>query len=302
MKNLVLLILALIMSFLKSMGQKPDYEVIFLDQYYSEYIASAKQSDEDLTDLYLKKVRTPIFHKYFLSSEYNSFVYEDLARPSLDIPYLEKTLKEIASNKKQIKKTVIKALKECNKLLKSDKMTIYILPSSSELKTMVQDMSGVFGFTAGSSQVLISIDPTIKDWQKMLPYAVAHEYNHTYWTKKNLATVTKWTLLDYLVFEGRGDYFAKLLYPKIETPWTEALTEEKRQELWQKIQPHLENQDFSFQAEVIFGSYRFPMWGGYCLGYDIVQSSLSKDNSSTPETWINFPSEQILNSSTYQNK
>lgn len=178
-------------------------------------------------------------------------------------------------------------------------MTIYIIPPSSELKTMTTTMNGVFGFTAGSKQVLISLDSTIKGWEKMLSYAIAHEYNHAYWTKENFAKLTQWTVLDYLVFEGKGDYFAKLLYPKIKTPWTEALSSEKKTALWNRLQPELNNQDFSFQAEVMFGSQKFPLWGGYSLGYDIVQSSLSKDLSILPEIWVNLNPNTITETSSY---
>ncbi|MDH7447489.1 DUF2268 domain-containing putative Zn-dependent protease [Aquimarina sp. 2201CG14-23] len=283
-------------------AQEKNHKVVFMEEYFNEYITAAKANNENLKDLYLEKVRTPIFNKFFMKSEYAPFVYEDLARPSLDISYLQKTLEGITSNKKQIEKKILKALEKSNKLLKNDGITVYVLPPSSELQMMSEDMNGVFGFTAGSKQILINIDTTVNGWEETLSYAIAHEYNHTYWTKENLAGITKWTLLDYLVFEGRGDYFAKLLYPKVETKWTEALTKEKKQALWKNLQPHLDSQDFAFQAEVIFGSDRFPMWGGYSLGYDIVHSGLSKDTSIKPELWINYSSEKILGSSHYHNE
>ncbi len=303
MKTLILIITTFILGLLKTYSQEPSYDVVFAISYYTQYISEIKKdTTNNYKKLFLDIVRTPIFQRFFMQSEYASFVYEDLARPSLDIPHLKKTLVGINSNKKEIEKIIKKALNKCNQHLKSDKVTIYVIPPSSELKTMMGTMQGILGFTAGSKQIIISIDTSIEGWKKMLPYAIAHEYNHMYWTKENFAKLTQWTLLDYLVFEGRGDYFAKLLYPKVNTPWTASLTPEEKQKLWIDIQPHLDNQDFSFQAEVMFGSQRFPAWGGYALGYDIVQSSLSKDKSTFPNAWVNYNSQKLLNSSDYKNE
>jgi len=301
MKNYIIYTYITCMIFSSVVAQEKNHNVVFMEEYYTEYIAEAKENNGNLKDLYLEKVRLPIFNKFFMSSEYNSFVYEDLGRPSLDIPYLKKTLEGITSNKNLIEKIILKALKKSNTFLKNEGVTVYVLPPSSELQTMKDDMNGVFGFTAGSKQILINIDTSVNGWKDALSYAIAHEFNHTYWTKENLAKITRWTLLDYLVFEGRGDYFAKLLYPQTKTKWTETLNNEKKKELWTNLQPHLENQDFDFQAEVMFGSDKFPTWGGYSLGYDIVQSFLSKEKSITPELWINYSSEKILASSKYGN-
>ncbi|MHA7055761.1 DUF2268 domain-containing putative Zn-dependent protease [Aquimarina sp. M1] len=280
-------------------AQEKNHQVVFMEEYYTEYITAAKENSGNLKKLYLEKVRLPIFNTFFKSSEYASFVYDDLARPSLDITFLEKSLKGINSHKKQIEKIILEALEKSNQLLKNEGIKVYILPPSSERKMMAKDMNGIFGFTAGSKQILININTYIKDWKEALSYAIAHEFNHTCWTKENLAKITKWTLLDYLVFEGRGDYFAKLLYPKAKTKWTETLNQKKKKELWISLQPHLENQDFGFQAEVMFGSNKFPVWGGYSLGYDIVKSGLSKNKSVKPEIWINFSAEKMLEFSKY---
>lgn len=106
MKSLILSALLLILSVIKTMAQEPDYKVVFLESYYTEYLnATKKDTSGNYKNLYLEKVRLPIFHKFFIQSEYASFVYEDLARPSLDIPYLKKTVKGITDRKKHQKST-----------------------------------------------------------------------------------------------------------------------------------------------------------------------------------------------------
>ena len=160
-------------------------------------------------------------------------------------------------------------------------------------------MSGIMGLTAGSKQVLLTIEPEVAGWEEMLEYAVAHEYNHMYWTKLNFGKSTKWTLLDYLVFEGKGDSFAHLLYPKVKAPWTNALNKKEQNDLWNSIQPKLQSEDVPFQMEVMFGSRNYPYSGGYTIGYNIVQKAL-KSTKLTPEDWINLNSEKLLEMSKFR--
>ncbi|WP_109301699.1 DUF2268 domain-containing protein [Aquimarina sp. AU474] len=299
MKNLILFTILFSLSVFKTIAQKTDYNIIFLDGYFSKYAKLAQENNDDLKNLYQKEVQNRVFQKFFMQSEYSSFIYLDLARPHNDIPYLKKTIAAISTHKKEIEKTIFKTVKKCNAILPSTTLTIYIAPPSSKFKTVLPMMDGVYGFTAGSQQILISIDPNNEGWKEMLAYAVAHEYHHAYWTKENFAKLTEWTLLDYLVFEGKGDYFAKQLYPKVDTPWTKALTDEKKDELWSRVLPELQNQDFSFQTEVMFGSDNFPFWGGYTLGYDIVQGYLSKNETLSPLKWVNFSSNKVLKGSAF---
>lgn len=299
MKNLVIYIIIVLMHILKSNAQQADFEIVFLETYYENYLSEVQQDQEDLKEIYLEKVRLPIFQDHFIQSEYAPFMFEDLAKPSLDLTYLKTTIESIKEQKKEIEQIVLRALKNCNKQLTSKKATVYIIPPSSEYKDILASMSGIFGFTSGSTQIVLSLDPTVEGWKKMLEYAIAHEYHHMIWTQQNFHKLTKWTLLDYLVFEGKGDCFAKQLYPKVKTPWTHALQNEQKIALWNSIKPNLENQDFGYQAEVVFGSDRFPQWGGYTIGYEIVKNSLNNKQNQHPKDWINISSEKILNSSGY---
>ncbi len=299
MKNLIVITVYIILSIIKSFAQQPDYKVVFLDEYYTHYINQAKNNSEDLKQLHRDQIQIPIFQKYFMQSEYASFIYQDLSNQSLNLQYLKKSIHGITSNKKKIEKMIIKSLQKCNTFLKTDEMNIYVIPPSSSLQEMIQKMGGIMGFTAGGKQILISIDTNIEGWEQLLQYAIAHEYNHAYWTKETFTTLTRWTLLDYLIFEGKADYFAKFLYPNAKTPWTEALTTSKKQGLWQNLLPHLQNQDFGFHTEVMFGSQKYPTWGGYSLGYDIVQSFLASNKSIPPKTWIRLTSEEVLEESSY---
>lgn len=165
---------------------------------------------------------------------------------------------------------------------------------------MIEEMSGIMGLTAGSKQIILTVEPEIPGWENMLEYAVAHEYNHAYWTNVNFGKSTKWTLLVYLVFEGRGDYFAHLIYPNVIAPWTMALTENQKSDLWNKIKPNLQSEDISYQMEVMFGSEKYPVWGGYTVGYDMVRTAVTNNKKLKADNWTNLASEKILEQSKYK--
>ena len=161
-------------------------------------------------------------------------------------------------------------------------------------------MGGITAVTAGSKQILMTIDTSVRTWKEILKYAVAHEFNHSYWTKLNFSKSAHLTLLDYLVFEGRADSYAHLIYPDIQCPWTNALMANDEADLWNKIKPNLQSEDGTMMRGVMFGSADYPMWGGYTLGYHIVQSALKNHPELKPEEWASMAPEKILEMSDYK--
>tara|TARA_B100000809_G_scaffold143752_1_gene141300 strand:- start:3986 stop:4321 length:336 start_codon:yes stop_codon:yes gene_type:complete len=111
----------------------------------------------------------------------------------------------------------------------------------------MRKMISIMGLTAGSKQIILTVELDILGWENMLEYTVAHEFNHAYWTKLNYEKSTNWTLLDYLVFEGKGDYFAHSLYPSVIAPWTVALNENQISDLWNKIKPNFKVKILAFK-------------------------------------------------------
>jgi uncharacterized protein YjaZ len=280
-------------------GQNPTNKIIFLDDYYSAYADSAENDIANRDHLYKEKIQTAISKGYFLKSEYSDIVNNFLSSPIQNTTELKNAIERININRKKIERKINSALKKSNIYLKNDSLTIYILPANPDNKAIIKSMSGIMGLTAGSKQILLTIEPEIKGWEDMLEYAVAHEYNHAYWTNLNFGKSTKWTLLDYLIFEGRGDSFAHLLYPKVKAPWTFALNEKEKDDLWNRIKPMLQSEDIPFQMEVMFGSRNYPYSGGYTIGYDILQIAL-KNTKLTVEHWTNLSSQELLEMSGYK--
>lgn len=294
-KNLKLKLMTMVflISFVNVFGQNSNKKVIFLNDVYSDYIDTAKNQISDLDNVYKDKIQSAIINRYFLKSEYSGIVNDYLSAPIQNTTGLKKAIESISSNKNRIESKIRSALEKSNTYLKNDSLTIYILPANPDNKAIMQGMSGIMGLTAGSKQILLTIEPEIIGWEEMLEYAVAHEYNHAYWTNINFGKSTKWTLLDYLIFEGRGDSFAHLLYPKVKAPWTSALNEKDKEDLWNRIKPKLQSEDLRFQMEVMFGSKNYPFSGGYTIGYELVQKAL-KNSTLTVENWTNLSSEKLL--------
>jgi uncharacterized protein YjaZ len=303
-KNLKLKLLTIVflISFLNVFGQNSNNKIIFLNDIYSDYTKTAQNQISDLNDLdniYKDKIQSTIINRYFLKSEYSGIVNDYLSASVQNTNELNKAIERINSNKKRIKSKIRSALEKSNTYLKNDGLTIYVLPANPDNNAIMQSMSGITGLTAGSKQILLTIEPEIVGWEEMLEYAVAHEYNHAYWTNINFGKSTKWTLLDYLIFEGRGDSFAHLLYPKVKAPWTSALNEKDKEDLWNRIRAKLQSEDIPFQMEVMFGSRNYPFSGGYTIGYEIVQQAL-KISTLTVENWTNLSSEKLIKMSGYK--
>ena len=297
--KLKMLIMIMLISFGNVFGQTPNNKIIFLNDYYSAYAETPKSEIVNQDNLYKEKIQRAIFEKYFLRSEYSNLVKVFFSSPIQNTTELKKAIERIHVNEKSIRSVITLALEKSRIYLQNDSLTIFILPANPDNKAMMQHMSGIMGLTAGSKQILLTIEPEIEGWEDMLEYAVAHEYNHTYWTKMHFGKSTKWTLLDYLIFEGKGDSFAHLLYPKVNAPWTSALNKKDSDDLWDKIKPKLQSGDIPFQMEVMYGSRNYPGSGGYTIGYDIVQKAL-KNTSLTVNNWTNLPSEKILEMSGYK--
>ena len=300
--KLKLLTIAVLISLGNVFGQNSNNKIIFLNDIYSAYTETAKNQIGDLTDLdnvYKDKIQSTIINSFFLKSEYSDIVNDYLSTPIQNTTELKKAIERINTNKKKIDSKITSALRKSNTYLKNDSLTIYILPANPDNIVIMQSMRGIMGLTAGSKRILLTIEPEITGWEEMLEYAVAHEFNHAYWTNLNFGKSSKWTLLDYLVFEGKGDLFAHLLYPRVKAAWTSTLNEKGKEDLWNRIKPKLQSEDIPFQMEVMFGSRNYPFSGGYTLGYDIVQRAL-KSTTLTVENWTNLSSEKLLEMSGYK--
>lgn len=298
--KITLLTVLLTVKLTTAFGQVNTDKIIFLTDVYTAFIDKVKTDNRSLDSIYKENIQTTIYDTHFQKSEYAFIVKDFFATPVRNTTELAKSIDRITLNHEKIKTKIIGALKKSRQNIDNDSLTIYIIPSNPDSMNIIKTMTGIMGLTAGSKQIILTIEPDIPGWENMLEYAVAHEFNHAYWTNVNFAKSAKWTLLDYLVFEGRGDSFAHLLYPNVIAPWTSALNQDQKSDLWNKIKTNLQSEDISYQIEIMFGSKNYPVWGGYSLGYDIVQKALANDKKLKSDIWTNMSSDKILELSTYK--
>ncbi len=298
--KIILLTCALLSSLASSYGQTTPDKIIFLTDYYETFVDELNADDKKVDSIYNEKVLTPIYNRYFKKSEYSAIVKDFIASPINNIFELKQSIDRISKNKTTIENKIIGALNKSRLSMANEGLTIYVIPVNPNLKQVIEGMSGIMGLTAGSKQIILTIEPDILGWKSMLEYAVAHEFNHAYWTNLNYGKSTNWTLLDYLVFEGKGDYFAHSLYPSVIAPWTMALTKNQISDLWNKIKPNLQSEAIGLQMEIMFGSRNYPVWGGYSVGYEIVRTALMHHKNLKADYWTNLNAVTILEKSNYK--
>ena len=298
--KITLLTVFLSIKLTTTFGQTNTDKIIFLTDVYTTFTDKVKTDNKNLDSIYKVNIQTKIYDKHFQKSEYAFIVKDFFAPPIKNTSELTKSIDRITLHQETIKTKIIGALKKSRQNIDNDSLTFFIIPANPDSRSVIKAMTGIMGLTAGSKQIILTIEPDILGWENMLEYAVAHEFNHAYWTHRKFGNLTKWTLLDYLVFEGRGDYFAHLLYPNVAAPWTIALNEKQKTHLWNKIKPNLQSEDISYQMQVMFGSRNYPVWGGYSLGYYIVQKALTNNKKLKSNIWTNLSSEKILEMSKYK--
>ena len=142
-------------------------------------------------------------------------------------------------------------------------------------------MGGVAGVTAGGARIILRIHPDA-DWRKALPYAMAHEMHHSYWARYHFDPAKPFRLADYLVLEGRADYFAASLFAQ-SAPWTAALDAAAYATAWQTLSKQLDATDWPLLQAAMFGAPQagIPRWAGYRSGTGSCRSAWHVRRGST---------------------
>jgi hypothetical protein len=138
-------------------------------------------------------------------------------------------------------------------------------------------MGGISAVTAGRGRIILRVHPDA-DWKSVLPYVLAHEMHHSYWLHNDFDAKAPFTLADYLVFEGRADYFAGTLFTH-RAPWTTALDSDAYASTWLAMSKELSTTEWEKLQAFMFGSREsaIPMWAGYSVGYRLVSERMAQE-------------------------
>jgi uncharacterized protein YjaZ len=137
-------------------------------------------------------------------------------------------------------------------------------------------MRGVAGVTAGRGRIILRIHPDA-NWRAALPNALAHEMHHSYWAQHHFDPKQPFTLADYMVLEGRADYFAGALFTH-PAPWTAALDAPTYDMAWRALSKQMNATDWGTLQAAMFGSPQagIPAWAGYSIGYRLVSERMAR--------------------------
>jgi hypothetical protein len=155
-------------------------------------------------------------------------------------------------------------------------------------------MGGIVAVTAGHGRIILHIHPDA-NWQAVLPYALAHEMHHSYWAEHHFDPAKPFTLADYMVFEGRADYFAGTLFTH-PAPWTTALSAADYATAWRKLSKELVATDGSTLRAAMFGSSQagIPMWAGYSIGYHLVAERMAHGSTLDLKAMTAAPASEFM--------
>lgn len=276
------------------------YKIVYLTDYYSNFISAVKKDYSNKRKLYDETILDALKKDFFSNSEYRSF-YEDAFTYFVpDTAGMLHVIEGIKKNKKEIDNRISRVVNRCKDDLNNDSITFYIQPPGIIGSEMLTRMGGVTGLTVGSKQILITIDTDIEKWDDALEHYASRELYKAYWTKTVYDTSYKWTLLRHLVLEGKADSYTHHTFPTAKIPWAFALNNMDKSKLWKKIKPRLDAKNNFYLMEVMFGSSNYPAWGGYTMGYTLVQNVMEKNPKLTFNELTELKAEKILEMSDWK--
>lgn len=218
-------------------------------------------------------------------------------QPIQDLDTLEENIHKLASS--NLEQVVRSALQKSSTYLDRPDTTVCIIAADPSNWFIRERMNGVNGWTFGSGKIILQIYPT-GGWKSWVPYVIAHEYHHSAWTSLYYAANQPEELIDRIIFEGKADSFAHIVYPAVNPPWTDALETEQEREQWHRIIAQQDETNSAVKSSYMVGNNEnTPTWTGYTIGFHIVQSYLEIHPDDSIQNWTELSPEELLAQSVY---
>jgi uncharacterized protein YjaZ len=157
---------------------------------------------------------------------------------------------------------------------------------------------GFHAFTLGAGKIIVSFDPTFKNWEQYIHYALAHEYHHSVWTSRNFKTA-EITPLEYIILEGKADLFAKEMFPESNNPFWDMFDSENENRIWNLIKPEMNQRNTNMNDKIFYGSKEIPYGSVYAIGYSTLKLFKENNPGITNLEIIDMTPEKILHLSKY---
>jgi uncharacterized protein YjaZ len=264
------------------------FEILTAFRIFEDYIT--KKSDYN--DNIFLKIKNEFNHNAEFSSLLNAIKNE--IKPD------EELEKEIEIIKKIDFVTIIDSVyQKVTKELPGPDTKILFIPANPAYRKIYRQFGvGLHAFTLGIGRIIVSFDPTFGNWQKMLPYALAHEYHHSVWTSRNFQTADL-TPLEYIILEGRADSFADEIYPITDHPFINKLDKNIEKRVWNLIKPEMNKRNTTINDKIYYGTKDIPIGSVYSIGFNIIKLFKINNPKISDAELIDMSPEKILYLSKY---
>ena len=259
------------------------FEILTANEIIDNFVSSGS--------LYLKTVFPKIEEEFAPNAEF-PFLLETLkSEIKPDENYKEES--ELLKNydfRQVVEKTFQRVVKE----LPGPDTKILFIPANPAYREVYASYGiGVNAGTVGTGKIIVSINPTIDDWEQLLPYALAHEYHHSVWTSRNFESA-EFTPLEYLILEGRADSFAHELFPETKHPFIKALSDKELKRVWNIIKPEIHIRNSGLNDQLMAGTNKIPTGSVYSIGFALIESVKKNHQQIGDKELIDMSPEQIL--------
>jgi uncharacterized protein YjaZ len=271
------------------------FEFLTTFQLFDNYVAQQTNSDNGSGSNEL--LYEPIQREILTNAE-AAFVFETIRIPYQPGTLLEKELLEL--RKSDVVAVAKEALQTITSALPGPDTKIIFMPANPVMHDFFSKHDiCINAITVGSGKIIVQIDPTFQQWREMLPRVIAHEYHHSVWMARHWKNAD-FSVLEYLIFEGRADAFATTLYRNIRSPWTAMINEEQEQSVWKKIKPELFVRGREKVNAVLISDPDIPAGSVYTIGFNIVRSFKLVNPQYTDREIIDLEPEDLFKLSKYQ--
>ena len=258
-----------------------------------DYVTAARGAAvSQRASLWKSLVADPIDKTCAMGGEYAGLGMSTLTRPAADLDGLEAEI--VALRQSDLSRVIGEAFDRATAQLPGPDTTICVVAAYPAATGITTDMHGVSAVTTGAGKIWLTVHPG-GNWLDWLAFSVAHEHHHSAWTQRYFRMRGRRSdLLDYLVFEGRAEWFAHTIYPAMNAPWAHALEGGALRDVWRRIEPRLGAIDPDFKHTVMFGGGDVPHWAGYSIGYAIVESYCRRHPQASIADWTALDPDRLL--------
>lgn len=274
--------------------EKQEIHIVPLYKAYDDYIQAVSKQPEDNEALYKKYVlgaKNDVIKKEQLQAMPVPSIYEQPSENIKDLKQMNTYLKKHHQHiMKQIKSSLLTSMKQ---LPRDEKLVVFVSPTTPLEHDDAKRYGGVSGVAQGNNSMSLFF---LKDFSKeSLLNTTAHEYHHTV----ALDEPNRATILDYIILEGKAEFFAHKLYPMESSEAIAPLLDHSLEHVISEL-----NAERLTTDDLFFGNYekQIPSFTKYRLGYMIVSDFVKQHPKISLKEWSRMSSVQILEKSSYKKK